>query len=167
MPLGEALFSLRSIREGKPDPIPEADLRLMLEAARCAGSAGNRQPWHFVVVTDPALKAKLRDYYHESWWAWYRSGIEGRAEHPHPPAHIKGAMRLTEELDRAPVLILACAIGGLVVNEVLGATQNLLLAAPALGIGATLTRLTDLVIAFFGHEATKCPPNDPCIRARC
>ena len=33
MPLGEAIFSLRAIRRLKPDPIPDADLRDILEAA--------------------------------------------------------------------------------------------------------------------------------------
>lgn len=40
----------RSIRKYKPEPIPEAKLETILEAGRLAPSAGNRQPWRFVVV---------------------------------------------------------------------------------------------------------------------
>jgi hypothetical protein len=53
MLLGEAIFSLRAIRRLKPDPIPDADLQDILEAAIRAPNGGNTQPWHFVVVKDP------------------------------------------------------------------------------------------------------------------
>ena len=43
----------RSIRKYQPDPIPDEHLTQMLEAAQLAPSAGNYQPWKFVVVRDP------------------------------------------------------------------------------------------------------------------
>jgi len=46
----------RSIRRYRPDPVPDEVLNQVLEAARLAPSAGNRQPWHFIVVKDPATK---------------------------------------------------------------------------------------------------------------
>ncbi len=49
----------RSIRRFKPDPIPEEDLREVLEAAIWAPSAGNTQEWKFFVVRDPGLKRRL------------------------------------------------------------------------------------------------------------
>ena len=52
MPLGEAIFTQRSIRRLKPDPIAAEDLRLILEAAVRAPNGGNAQPGRFVVVTD-------------------------------------------------------------------------------------------------------------------
>jgi nitroreductase len=51
----------RSIRRYLPNPVPEAILSEILEAARWAPSAVNSQPWHFVVVADPARKAFLAD----------------------------------------------------------------------------------------------------------
>ena len=57
MPVGEAIFTQRAIRRLKPDPIPESDLRDVLEAATRAPSGGNSQPWHFVVVRDAKLRA--------------------------------------------------------------------------------------------------------------
>jgi len=145
MPLGEAMYSQRAIRSVKPDPIPEADLRLLLEAAGRAPSSGNNQPWHFVVIIDPEMKAKLQALYRESWYNWFRS--TGQDKLPKLPHHIRAAMRLTEELHHAPVLILACTLAPTIPNEVLTAAQNLLLAARALGLGATLTRLNASVDA--------------------
>lgn len=46
----------RSIRRFKPDPVPEAEIRYILEAARLAPSWANTQCWHFVVITDQAVK---------------------------------------------------------------------------------------------------------------
>lgn len=54
-----AIRTRRSIRKFKPLPVPEDKLAAVLEAARLAPSAGNRQPVKFVVVTDPDLRAKL------------------------------------------------------------------------------------------------------------
>ncbi len=55
----EAVEKRRSIRKFKQDPIPEEHLNRVLEAARRAPSAGNRQPWHFVVVKDENTRGKL------------------------------------------------------------------------------------------------------------
>lgn len=69
MPLGEAIFTQRSTRKLKQDPIPEADLRLILEAAVKAPNGGNHQTGRFLVVTD---RAKIREFgalYREAWWA--------------------------------------------------------------------------------------------------
>ncbi len=143
VPLREAMYTLRAIRRVKPDPIPDADLWLLLEAAGRAPSSGNQQPWHFVVVRDLDMKAKLQALYKESWWNWFRS--TGQDKLPEPPAHSRAAMRLTEELALAPVLILACTLAPTIPNEALAACQNLLLAARALGIGGTLTRLNATV----------------------
>ena len=55
----EPILKRRSIRRYKPDPIPEAVLNNILEAGRLAPTAGNRQPWHFVVVMDQKLKEEL------------------------------------------------------------------------------------------------------------
>jgi nitroreductase len=49
----------RSIRRYKPDPVPEAVLEKVLDAARLAPSGGNRQPCHFIVVKDPERKKML------------------------------------------------------------------------------------------------------------
>ena len=49
-PLGEAMFTQRSIRRLRPDPIPLEDIHLILEAAVKAPSGGNSQPARFLVA---------------------------------------------------------------------------------------------------------------------
>ncbi len=50
-----------SCRAYRQDPVPREMLEKMLEAARLAPSACNRQPWRFTVVTDPVLRRKLAE----------------------------------------------------------------------------------------------------------
>jgi nitroreductase len=57
----------RSVRRFKPDPVPEADLRRILDAARLAPTSGNQQPWKFLVVRDPAKIAALKAACVERW----------------------------------------------------------------------------------------------------
>lgn len=56
----DAFKNRRSVRRFKPDAVPEADLRRMLDAARLAPTSGNQQPWKFLVVRDPAKIAALK-----------------------------------------------------------------------------------------------------------
>ncbi len=161
MPLGEAIFSLRAIRRLKPDPIPDADLRDILEATIRAPNGGNAQPWHFLVVKDAALRAQLGTLYHEAWWAKRRDeGIHGPEDFPPTARNRFSAMRLAEEIGHAPVMILVCATARRpeAMASVIPAVQNLLLAARALGIGGTITRLhlqvEERVHALFGIPPT-------------
>jgi nitroreductase len=48
----DAITARRNVREFTADPIPDADLDRVLEAARIAPSSQNHQPWDFIVVTD-------------------------------------------------------------------------------------------------------------------
>lgn len=49
-----AVVSKREIRTYDPRPIPEGILIRVLEAGRAAGSSRNRQPWRFVLITEPS-----------------------------------------------------------------------------------------------------------------
>src|SRR5688572_8190278 len=69
MPIGEAMFTQRSIRRYRPDPIPLEDIRAVLEAAARGPSGGNRQPARFLVLTDRDTVAKFGALYREAWWA--------------------------------------------------------------------------------------------------
>ena len=51
----------RSIREFSDQPVPRELIAAALSIACTAPSGANRQPWRFVVIGDPALKARLRD----------------------------------------------------------------------------------------------------------
>ncbi|PZC41999.1 MAG: Nitroreductase [Chloroflexi bacterium] len=144
MPLGEAMYSMRAIRRLKPDPIPDADLRTIIEAATQAPSGGNGQPWHYLLIRDPDQRAKLGALYHEAWWAKRRdAGIHGPDDIPESDRVTRSAMRLADEIGAAPVivLLLATAHGAGAMGSVIPSVQNLLLAARALGVGGTITTL--------------------------
>ena len=64
MPVLDVIKERGSIRRYKDKPIPRSDLLKVLEAARLAQSAANRQPWQFIVVTDKETKEKLVDAAH-------------------------------------------------------------------------------------------------------
>ncbi len=109
------LFARRSIRKFASEPVTDEQVTLLLQAAMAAPSAGNRRPWHFIVVRDPETRRKIAE------------------SHPF-------AKMATE----APVVIVPCGDPGLSfadrpafwVQDVSAATENLLLAATALGLGA-------------------------------
>lgn len=52
---------VRQTRDFRSDPISEEALRDILDVARWAGSVGNRQPWTFIVVTDPATRRAMAE----------------------------------------------------------------------------------------------------------
>jgi len=148
MPLGEAIFSLRAIRRFKPDPIPDADLRVMLEAAIHAPNGGNVQPWRFIVVRDAALRAQFAPLYREAWWAKRKDeGINGPEDIPPGKSVHRSAMRLADEFGSAPAVVLVCARakGAGAMGSVIPAVENLLLAGRALGVGGTITTLHAVV----------------------
>ena len=139
--LFEAMYTQRAIRYFKSDPVPKEAIDRILEAASKAPSGTNRQMWHFLVVQDDELRAKLADIYRRA----------GRNALPNlqwlqdvNPRILRSATYLVEHLDDAPVLLLACIEHGGSTNLVTGssiypAVQNILLAARGLGLGSVLT----------------------------
>jgi len=107
----QIVFARRSIRKYTNEPVSEADTKTLLEAAMAAPSASNRKPWAFIVVTERETLDALAD------------------AHPH------GKM-----LFDATLCIAVC--GDLTemerywVQDCSAATENLLLAATALDLGA-------------------------------
>ncbi len=107
------IMTRRSVRKYKPGRIPESKVRKILEAAMNAPSARNRQPWQFVVVRQRETLLKLTDV--------------------HPYAQM---------LREADMAVVVC--GDLRdsqnkdywIQDCSAATQNALLAAHALGLGA-------------------------------
>lgn len=57
----QVIANRRSVRKFKDEPVPEEALNKVLEAGRWAPSAGNSQPWRFIVVTDADVKRKIAD----------------------------------------------------------------------------------------------------------
>ena len=59
MEVFEAIRRRKSVRAYAPTPVPKEKLERILEAARLAPSAENRQPWYFIVVTDPDKRKRI------------------------------------------------------------------------------------------------------------
>ena len=59
MELLEGIMGRRSIRRYTDEPVDEATVELLLRAAMAAPSAGNQQPWRFVVLRDPEVRERV------------------------------------------------------------------------------------------------------------
>jgi nitroreductase len=67
MPLEEAMRTQRAIRRLKPDPVDDAVLLHLIELALKAPTGSNAQNWEFIVVKDPAVKARLARLDRMAW----------------------------------------------------------------------------------------------------
>jgi len=56
----EAIHKRRSVRDFTGDPIPREDIEKIIDAGRMAATGYNRQPWEFIVVTDPEMIEQLK-----------------------------------------------------------------------------------------------------------
>ena len=68
MSVFDVVCKRRSIRKFKPDAVEDEKVNMVLEAARMGPSAANRQPCHFVVVTDSLARSRLREAYDHEWF---------------------------------------------------------------------------------------------------
>jgi nitroreductase len=159
MPLGEAMFTQRSIRRFRPDPVPLEDLHLAIEAAVRAPNGGNRQVARFLLVTDRDTIQRFGALYHEAWWAKRKDeyGWTKPEDIPEGHANYRSAARLADEIRAAPCVVFALAVPPGAANSVLPAVQNLMLAARALGIGSVPTTLHPTVMDRF-REMFGIPP---------
>jgi nitroreductase len=148
--LFEIMRSTRSMRRLKPDPVPDALIRQVLEAGTYAANGGNMQSWRFLVIRDPAIKQAVAAYYKRAWneivGPRYRAGGPAPGTSPERFARmLASAEYLAEHLHEAPVWIVPCMAGATPTrtsgSSIYPAVQNMLLAARALGLGATLTTL--------------------------
>ena len=122
----ENIASRRSVRSYEDRPVPAEMVKTLLRAAMAAPSAKNRQPWEFVVVDDRATLDALA-----------------------------GKLKYAKMLAQAPLAVIVCAEtmiahsdGSVSENpfwehDASAATENLLLAAEALGLGAVWTAASD------------------------
>ena len=149
--LNEAIFSTRSMRHLKPDPVPREDLEYVIEAATMAPSAGNLQLWAFVVATDPEVRAGIAAAYREAGRKYIRDGVLKDPNTDADRRRVYGqAMHNVEHLDEAPAIVVCCltvpcpdnaaAASGLF-GSIYPAVQNLMLAARSRGLGSTLLTL--------------------------
>jgi nitroreductase len=68
MEFTELIASRYSVRSYRPDPVPDDLLARVLEAARLAPTAANRQPFHLIVICTAGRQAELRRLYPREWF---------------------------------------------------------------------------------------------------
>lgn len=148
--LFEIMRTTRSMRRLRPDPVPDALIRRVLEAGTYAANGGNMQSWRFLLIRDPGVKREVGALYRRAWNE--QVGPRYRAGTPAPGMSaerfqrlLAAAEHLAEHIHEAPVWIVPCLQGAAPTrtsgSSVYPAVQNMLLAARALGLGATLTTL--------------------------
>ncbi len=112
----ENILTRSSVRAYTDQPVEQEKIELMLRAAMAAPTAVNKQPWKFIVVTDKAILKEL--------------GASGAKMIAHAPLAIVPCGDMTEAFEKLPEYW---------VQDLSAATENMLLAAHALGLGAVWT----------------------------
>lgn len=155
MPLVDALVSQRAARRVLPDPVDLGIVRRSIELALEGPTGSNGQNWEFVVVTDRSAKARFQVQYRRSWSLYGRAGEKLRGDDPQTAKILRSVQWQVDHFTEIPVLVVACLRGGgkvpyvpmpAVANSshygsIYPSVQNLLLAARAVGLGASLVTL--------------------------
>jgi len=153
-PLASAMRTQRAVRRLLPDPVDDRIVLGLLELALKAPTGSNGQNWEFVVVKDPATKARLAARYREAWklYGGVARHVTGDDE---AMGKVVGAVEWqVEHFEELPVLVVACLRGARVpllpvppavassfYGSIYPSVQNLLLGARAVGLGASLITL--------------------------
>jgi len=150
----DLIFSRRSIRKFSDEPVSTAQIDLLLQAAMAAPSAMNLKPWHFVVVTDAEILRQIN-----------RALIFGKMKAP-CAVSVCGDLRIGRRAETFWI------------QDCSAATENLLIAAAGLDLGAVWCGVTPigryqkriaeilllpkgvipLNVIFVGHPAEEKPP---------
>jgi nitroreductase len=156
----ELLTTTRSVRKrlDLDRAVPIELVRECLEIALQAPSGSNRQGWHWIVVTDPEIRAQIGEYYRRSLQEYHRSGTSAAELYKDDPARAEVQRRVSassahlgEHMGKVPVLVIACLrlpAGRLpegnqagLWGSLLPAVWSYMLAARSRGLGTAWTSL--------------------------
>jgi nitroreductase len=153
-PLEEVMVTQRAVRKVRFDPVDDRIVLRAIALALRAPTGSNGQNWEFVVVKDRAVKAEFASVYRRAWQVY--GGVGRRI--------VRGDDAMRKVLDAVewqvqhfediPVLVVACLRGARIpllpvppiantsyYGSIYPSVQNLLLAARAMGLGASLITL--------------------------
>jgi len=161
--LYEIMRCAPSTRTYTDEPVPRELLERVLENARFAPSGGNRQGWRVIIVTDAAIRRRLRELYQEPWEAYMvktggRAALDAGEDSGLPAGRLRmlrGADDYAHTFDQVPVHLVVCVeLEALAITDaeldrpsiVGGASvypfvQNVLLGLRREGLGASFTTL--------------------------
>ena len=153
----ELLTTTRSVRRrlDLTRPVPPELIRECIEVAVQAPSGGNRQQWHWMIVTDPESRRLIGERYREAWYAY---NAAGRPTYPpddpraaQGPRLTRSAQYLADHMGEVPAMVIPCIRGrvddqtGAAVAALFGsivpATWSFMLAARLRGLGTAYTTL--------------------------
>jgi nitroreductase len=144
----DVVLRQRACRTFASDPVPDEDIERILTAATHAPSAENMQPWVFVVVRDREVLGAIGDLARSLWEGTARAYAEPHLD-PAMLAAVDASMKAGFGGAPALVVVGVDTASGVhpraAASSIFPATQNLLLAASALGYGSALTTLTTIV----------------------
>jgi nitroreductase len=160
MPLVDAIMTQRAVRRVLPDPVEDAIVLRCIELALRAPTGSNGQNWEFVVVKDQAVKEQLARRYRQAWRIYGGMGERMARGDDTMEKVLRAVGWQVEHFAEIPVLVVACLQGSgtprvpklpnqvlpqIAVSSFYGSiypsVQNLLLAARAMGLGASLVTL--------------------------
>jgi nitroreductase len=151
MPLDEAMQTQRAIRRLKPDAVDDEVILRLIELALRAPTGRNAQSWEFIIVKDQKIKKGLARCNRLAWRLYGRIGQWASRHNPKRRKILNAVQWQADHLEEVPVIIIACLKGHYIpffhiststyFGSIFPAVQNLLLAARAVNLGATLTTI--------------------------
>jgi nitroreductase len=159
MELYEGILTTRALRRYTDEPVSDDDIVACLRAANQAPSGGNIQPWQFLVVTDPDLRAQVGDLYGRAYRRYEKALLAVRPPSPREDDEasfqrtLDASRHLADHLGEAPALVLFLMPDvdltltddqgpldiGTTYASVYPSVQNFMLAARSRGLGTVLT----------------------------
>ncbi|MBA2282548.1 MAG: nitroreductase family protein [Actinomycetota bacterium] len=153
-PLEDVLLTQRAVRKLRPDPVDDRIVLRCIELALKAPTGSNGQNWEFVIVKDRETKVALGRVYKAAWSVY--GGVGKRLKRGDEAMEkVLGAVEWqVQHFEELPVMVVACLRGARVplvppppvaassyYGSIYPSVQNLLLAARAMGLGASLITL--------------------------
>jgi nitroreductase len=180
MPLVDAMMTQRAVRRVLPDAVADEVVLKCIELALKAPTGANGQQWEFIVVRDGRTKKKLAKRYRLGWSAYYYAVMKRRAARDESAEKTVRAVKWqVDHFTEVPVLVVACMRLGVregrmpflrmphpaesgYYGSIYPGVQNLLLAARAMGLGASLITMPLLSVTS-ARRILKLPLNvTPC-----
>ena len=152
MGIFETIYNCRAMRRLKPDPVPEPLLVKLIDAANQAPTGSNQQGARWIVVRDAEQRSRLATLNKVAATRYIRMRTEEEPPDEKRKRLLAAVRWQVDHMQEIPALVIACYrfgesvvdnpdVGTRAGGSIWPAVQNLLLAARALGLGATPTTL--------------------------
>jgi nitroreductase len=163
----KAIKGRRTVRKFRPDDIESEPVRVMIDAARWAPSAANRQPWEFIVISREETRKRIAGLYVQ---AYLKEAEELPKSKYADELYVEDLEKLKEKIYRIkdklraqleipPVHIIVCADptkSKSYIVDTAAAIQNMLLAAHSLNLGTAWIDISSTLLGeFFDKQALK------------